>query len=286
MNIFITGASGFVGSRLAQYFSKKNFIICNYYNRKINIKNVKKINIDITKKIKIKENIDVIIHCASKTPVNCRVDKTIFDSNIIMMKNLIKLAKEKKVKNFIFLSSVSAFGKIKKAILLEKDQSRKLNIYGKSKIVCENLLYNNFKKNSFCNFLSIRLPGTVGLGSHGNFISETTKKILEDKKIKVSNKNSYFNNIIFIKDLFNFIKNFISQKKKINYKFVNIASKNKMKIKDVIDLLYRSLKRKKNIQWINSNEMSFYIDFRNALKCGFRPKSVKNSIINYGKECL
>jgi nucleoside-diphosphate-sugar epimerase len=286
VNIFITGASGFVGSRLAQYFSKKNFIICNYYNRKINIKNVKKINIDITKKIKIKENIDVIIHCASKTPVNCRVDKTIFDSNIIMMKNLIKLAKEKKVKNFIFLSSVSAFGKIKKAILLEKDQSRKLNIYGKSKIVCENLLYNNFKKNSFCNFLSIRLPGTVGLGSHGNFISETTKKILEDKKIKVSNKNSYFNNIIFIKDLFNFIKNFISQKKKINYKFVNIASKNKMKIKDVIDLLYRSLKRKKNIQWINSNEMSFYIDFRNALKCGFRPKSVKNSIINYGKECL
>lgn len=286
MNIFITGASGFVGSRLAQYFSKKNFIICNYYNRKINIKNVKKINIDITKKIKIKENIDVIIHCASKTPVNCRVDKTIFDSNIIMMKNLIKLAKEKKVKNFIFLSSVSAFGKIKKAILLEKDQSRKLNIYGKSKIVCENLLYNNFKKNSFCNFLSIRLPGTVGLGSHGNFISETTKKILEDKKIKVSNKNSYFNNIIFIKDLFNFIKNFISQKKKINYKFVNIASKNKIKIKDVIDLLYRSLKRKKNIQWINSNEMSFYIDFRNALKCGFRPKSVKNSIINYGKECL
>jgi nucleoside-diphosphate-sugar epimerase len=286
VNIFITGASGFVGSRLAQYFSKKNFIICNYYNRKINIKNVKKINIDITKKIKIKENIDVIIHCASKTPVNCRVDKTIFDSNIIMMKNLIKLAKEKKVKNFIFLSSVSAFGKIKKAILLEKDQSRKLNIYGKSKIVCENLLYNNFKKNSFCNFLSIRLPGTVGLGSHGNFISETTKKILEDKKIKVSNKNSYFNNIIFIKDLFNFIKNFISQKKKINYKFVNIASKNKIKIKDVIDLLYRSLKRKKNIQWINSNEMSFYIDFRNALKCGFRPKSVKNSIINYGKECL
>jgi nucleoside-diphosphate-sugar epimerase len=286
MNIFITGASGFVGSRLAQYFSKKNFIICNYYNNKINIKNVKKINIDITKKIKIKENIDVIIHCASKTPVNCREDKIIYDSNIIMMKNLIKLAKEKKVKNFIFLSSVSAFGEIKKSVLLEKDQSRKPNIYGKSKTICENLLYNNFQKSSFCNFLNIRLPGTVGLGSHGNFISETTKKILENKKIKISNKNSYFNNIIFIKDLFNFIKHFINQKKKVNYRFVNIASKNKIKIKDVVDLLYRSLKRKENIQWVNSGKKAFYIDFKNALKCGFRPKSVKNSIINYAKEYL
>ncbi len=286
MNFFITGASGFIGSRLAQYFSKNNFVICNYYNRKIKIKNVKKIHIDITKKINIKENIDVIIHCASKTHVNCNEDKIIFESNINMMKNLINLAKEKKVKKFIFLSSVSAYGEINKLVLSEKNKPIKPNIYGKSKTVCENLLYNSFKKSLFCNFINIRLPGTVGYGSHSNFISETTKKILKNKKIKVSNKDSYFNNIIFIKDLFNFIKNFIDLEQKINYKFVNIASKDKIKISEVINLLYRLLKREKNIEWVNSEKKAFYIDFKNALKCGFRPKSVKNSILNYAREYL
>jgi nucleoside-diphosphate-sugar epimerase len=286
MNIFITGASGFIGSRLAQYFSKKNSVICNYNKRKINLKNVRKISINLAKKIKIKENIDVIIHCASKTHINCSSNKEIYEKNINMMKNLINLAKEKKVKKFIFLSSVSAFGEINKSVLLEKDRPNKPNIYGKSKIVCENLLYSSFKKNKSCSFLSIRLPGTVGRGSHGNFISEITKKILKNKKIKVSNKNLYFNNIIFIEDLFFFIKHFINKKKKIDYKFINIASKNKIRIIDVVNLLYKSLKRKKNVEWINSEKKAFYINFKNALKCGFRPKSVKRSIIDYAKEYL
>ena len=37
MNIFITGASGFIGSRLAKYFSNKNFVICNYNKRKLGL---------------------------------------------------------------------------------------------------------------------------------------------------------------------------------------------------------------------------------------------------------
>ena len=57
-----------------------------------------------------------------------------------MMKNLINLAKNKNVKNFIFISSVSAFGKINKKFLLETDKPIQPNSYGRSKIKCENLL--------------------------------------------------------------------------------------------------------------------------------------------------
>lgn len=277
MNIFVTGASGFIGSRVASFFSrKKHKVICNYYNRSIKIKNVKKIKIDISKKFFIKDEIDTIIHCASKTPVNCTSDKKIYNQNIKMMKSLILLSKKKKIKNFIFLSSVSAYGVIKKKILYENLKPFQPNSYGRSKIYCENLLSIFSKKNSI-KHLNVRLPGVIGYGSHGNFLSYVLNNIVSNKVIKVSNKSSFFNNIIFVEELLKFLEIFI---KKGNCKFdhINIASKNKLKIKTVINLIYRFLNKPKNIIWVDSKKKPFCIDFKRALKCGYKPETVKNSL--------
>ena len=245
MKILITGGSGFVGSRVAEFFQKKKHeVICNFYRRPIKVKNIKKIKLNITKKILIKEKIDAIIHCASKTHINCEKDLTIYEQNIKMMKNLLDLAKQKKIKKFIFLSSVSAYGKINNNLLYENDKPINPNPYGKSKIFCENLLSNFSKENEDFKSIAIRLPGTVGFGSHGNFISDITKKILVGKEIKISNKSSYFNNIIFVDDLSNFLLTLL-KRKKFKYDFINIASNRKMKIMNVVNFIYSRLNKKK-----------------------------------------
>ncbi len=281
MKIFITGASGFAGSCIAEFFLKKKYkVIGSFYNNPIKIKHIRKLKLILTKKILIKDNIDTIIHCASRTPVNCKNSSLIFNQNVKMMKNLLDLSSRKNVKNFIFLSSVSAYGKINKKTLFENNRSINPNRYGQSKIICENLLYDYAKKQKSFKFLSLRLPIVVGKGSHSNFISETTKKIINNDQIKASNKSSYFNNIIFIDDLSKFLLNYLKYKN-CKFLYVNVASFNKMKISNVINYIYQRLKRKKNIEWSKSKSPAFCINFRNALKCGFKPSSVKNSLKKY-----
>ena len=105
MNIFITGGTGFIGSNLVNYFNKKNNkIICNY-NKKKSQKKIKNLRISLLKKINLNSKIDAIIHCASKTPINCSSNTQIFKENLKMMNNLIYLAKKKKLKNYFFIIS-------------------------------------------------------------------------------------------------------------------------------------------------------------------------------------
>ena len=287
MKVLITGASGFIGSRITNYFVKKKVkVLClkNVKKIKLEHKLIKKIGIKFLNKSSYKDKIDAIIHCASKTPSNCTNDKAFYE-NIQLMKMLLNFSKQKKIKYFIFLSSVSVYGLIKSKILKESNSFNSPNSYGKSKINCEKMLINFKKKNKKNGFkaISIRLPGVVGRGSHGNFISETTKKIFRNKKVVIFNPNSFFNNIIFVNSLSNFILKLI-KKKKINIDFINLASSQKIKIIDVINYIYLKLKKKNNVAWSKIQTNTFTIDISKARKIGYNPLTVKASLNNYLNE--
>lgn len=80
-----------------------------YYS---NDKNLQLISQDVCKKIKINKNIDYIIHAASKaTPKIFQTDPVgTLSPNVIGTNNLLKLAAEKKVKNFLFFSTTGVYG--------------------------------------------------------------------------------------------------------------------------------------------------------------------------------
>ena len=227
------------------------------------------------------------MHCASKTPINCDNNKKIFNENLDLMKKLLNFSKVKNIKNFIFLSSISVYGKKNVKIYKENNRFNKPDIYGQSKRACEKMLQKYEKQNYINNFkfISIRLPGVVGFGSHGNFISEITKKIISGQRIEVSNKLSYFNNIVFVDDLAKFILRVIKIKK-LKHEFVNLASNKKIKIADIIKIIYRRFDIIENVKWIKTKKKSFCIDFSHALKCGYKPVSVKKSLIKFTNDYL
>lgn len=279
MKVLITGVSGFVGKNLAKYYLKEKHKVTGIYrNKKPKFLKNKNLNLICTnlskKKISLKNNFfDVVVHCAAETPVNSKNNKNLYNNNIKSMENLLNnLIFEK----FFLLSSVSVYGRINKKKINENTKPIDICMYGKSKLDSEKLLnnYTNLKK---IKSISIRLPGVVGKGSHGNFISETLKNLKLGKKINLKNPTRLFNNIVHVKKLYDFISKEINFKNK-KYHFVNLASINAINLKNIVNYLKFSVGYNQEVNWMVDKSKGFIIDLSKAKKIGYRPWSTKLSL--------
>lgn len=277
----VTGAAGFLGEEITNYFFKKKYKV-------LAITNKKKIKFDkgiIHKKLNLKKKItfnfspDVIIHCASKMPSRGHMGLGMYKENIQMMSSILNYAKIKKTKYIINMSSMSVYGLINRNFVFEKQKFIKPDLYGKSKYENEKLLKKFSEKNNSIG-VSLRLPGVVGLKSHSNFISNVVNKIKKNEDIIVYNKFGNFNNILLASDVASFIELTLKKKfiKKKYFNF-NIASKYPLKLKTVLEILIKMFKSDSKIIWKKSKKKSFLINFSKIKKFGYNPKTTKNLLL-------
>ena len=167
--ILITGASGYIGSEIANNLEKKNIkyigIDNQIYSNPKNIINKRKfVKIDIgnsqIKDLLKKKKISTVIHCAALSYVLDAENnkKRYLENNIKKTKKFINLCKVSNIKNFIFLSSSNVYSKGPK-IFSEKNLTKPVNVYGKTKTFIEN--YLQIKK--FKSLIILRLFNVVGL---------------------------------------------------------------------------------------------------------------------------
>ncbi|RLE44906.1 epimerase [Candidatus Woesearchaeota archaeon] len=162
--ILVTGGAGFIGSHVCDkllQLGKKVICIDNlnpYYSPIRKIKNIKHnfdnpnfvfYNVDIQDKDQLEEifkkhKIDKICHLAARAGVRPSIEKPLWyrDTNVTGTLNLLELAKEFKVHNFIFASSSSVYGKNKKIPFSETDNvDYPISPYAASKKACELFCY-------------------------------------------------------------------------------------------------------------------------------------------------
>ncbi|MEO1923727.1 MAG: nucleoside-diphosphate sugar epimerase/dehydratase [Nautiliaceae bacterium] len=182
--ILITGAGGSIGSeicRLCEKYSAKELVLVdngefNLYsiNEELNIKR-KPYLVDVAKFDEIKrvfeeEKPEIVIHAAAykHVPLCEENPRSAVINNIIGTKNVIDLAVENGVKNFILISTDKAV--------------RPANVMGATKRVCELYAQNVESKNT--KIAAVRF-GNV-LGSSGSVVPKFKKLIEEGKPLRVT----------------------------------------------------------------------------------------------------
>jgi|TARA_R110000782_G_scaffold247538_1_gene334313 UDP-glucose 4-epimerase len=209
-NILITGGLGFVGSHIVIKLLENDynvFIIDNLENSNLNqITKLKKI---INKKIQYFQGdlrniqfldnffnsykIDIVIHCAGLKSVeeSERNPLKYYDFNVCSTINLLNTMNKYNVRKLIFSSSACVYGVPKHTPIDEKHETNPNNIYGKTKLINENILKNLCEKNNDWSVVCLRYFNPIGSHETGligdNPLTNITNimpvlnKILNDK---------------------------------------------------------------------------------------------------------
>jgi len=114
MKIFLTGASGFVGSHLVQSLIAAGHEVVAHYRtpQSLNIQSQLNLQVwsgdlnDVQSLAKRLQGIDSVIHCAAEMKL-WNSKKALHETNVLMTKNIVKAAKQAGVSQFIYMSDAS-----------------------------------------------------------------------------------------------------------------------------------------------------------------------------------
>ena len=205
-NILITGGAGYIGSHVAKQLEKnyKIFIIDNLSNgyKKLIIPNSKFINVDINNynvlcRVFEKNNIDVVIHCAALLSVEESMKKKAlyYKNNVDGTTTLLKAMKKSKIKNLIFSSTCSVYGKVGLSVS-ENNKTNPISNYGKTKLKCEKIIKKFYTNGYLKNCIILRFFNVAG-SDYNNGLGQIKKNGQLIKNLclapKMKQKNFYIN---------------------------------------------------------------------------------------------
>lgn len=297
--ILVTGGAGFIGSNLIESLLKRRTVgrvVCvdnldPFYspaykkdNIKHFIKNKKFVfyktdirNRKALAKIFESEKPTSVIHLAAKADTRLSVNEPdeYQDVNIIGTLYLLELAKDYKVKNFIFISSSSVYGNSAIPPFVESGSTdRPLAPYGASKKAGEVLSYtyfHNFKLPVIC----LRLFNAYGERQRPDLvIYKWVENILKGKPVEMSGKGSRSRDYTYVGDIVRAIE--LAMKHQKGYEILNIGNSKPVSLVTLLALIEKKLGKKAVVKTRPSNHPSVETtsaDIRKAKKVlGWEPE--------------
>jgi len=267
MKILLTGASGFIGSKLLKSLIKKYGVESIVVLSSKNIKHVECYTYKSPQDFNINEKhfkkITHIIHAGAFTPKEASQLNNIecSCSNIDFTKNLLSY-KPESLQRIINLSTIDVYAASLDK-LSERSQINPASLYGMSKLYCERMI-KYFSENNEVDYINLRIGHVYGPGEedYKKVIPMTIKKILENKPIEIWGDGSELRCFIFIDDVVNSVINSLSIP--TNDKNINVASSNAISILELINILISFNNKPHEIQKIKSNHEPRDIIFDNT----------------------
>ena len=253
MKILITGVAGFIGSRLARFLLKKNYVVYGVDNLwKGEIKNIP-VNVNFIKgdigdiktiqKVKEIESIDVICHLAGQSSG----EKSFYDPKLDLKLNLsstlgiVEIAKFFSVEKIINASSMSVYGSLDSAANEEKNTPMPLSIYGQNKLSSERFLSILLPNISVLNYRMFNVygPGQCLKDLKQGMVSIFLSMAINQSKIEIKGSLNRIRDFIYIDDVILFWYKAI--KLELNsHKIINLGTGKATKVSTLVEIIKKN----------------------------------------------
>lgn len=255
--ILVTGAAGFIGSKICAELVKKNYYVigCDDFSsgsKKNIVDGITFINIDLSKKntiFKLPKKIDYIFHLAGQSSGEKSFEDPLNDlnRNLITTYNLINYAKKNFIKNIFYASSMSVYGNITNKAKI-KNFCKPLSYYGLHKKLSEDYIIKNSDSFNYTIFRMFNVygPGQDLLNEKQGMVSIYLSSLINNNKIIVKGSTDRFRDFIYIDDVVDIwieaLKN-----KKMNNKIINLGTGKKTKVIKILEILRKMHSKKSKI---------------------------------------
>jgi len=296
--ILLTGGAGFIGSHLAKrLLDLGNEVVIvddfnSYYDPKLKEARIAEIlggykfkiykndisDLDSLKKIFSENSIDVICHLAAQAGVRYSLENPFLyeKSNILGTLNLLELAKDFKVQNFIYASSSSVYGGNKKIPFSEEDKTPSpVSLYAATKIGMEAIacVYHNLYKINCTGLRYFTVYGSWGRPDMAYF--KFSRLISLGYPIDVYNSGVMRRDFTYIDDIVE--GTILAIEKKYPNEIFNLGNNHPEDLVYFIELLEKNLGKKaekKMLPMRPGDVLETYADISKAKKLlGWEPKT-------------
>lgn len=208
--IFITGATGYLGSKIALHAANNNYyvkaLVRDPASKNLpvhpNIEPVKGDLDDIHSILSGMENSDVVIHCAALAKLYSKDPNEIYRTNVDGTRNMLEAARMLLVKKFIFTSSCAVIGNSLNIPLTENDPRLNPleNDYEISKFWAEELVKEYFQDGLPAVILAPPILFGAGNKSNGNTLSKIISQAMK-RGFAFYPSGDIYGNFAFVEDV-------------------------------------------------------------------------------------
>lgn len=245
MNILVTGVSGFVGQELIQHlYQMENFSLTVLSRRIVNTlpQEIKQLIGEDIFLLQWSEEIDVVIHLAGRAHIlNEQTTDPLTEFRKVNVEGTLKLARqalEKKVKRFIFMSSIGVNGSVTSQEPFTEDALPQPHAdYAVSKLEAEQELKKLFA-GSDTELVIIRPPLVYAAHAPGNF-ARLLKLVATNLPLpfaRTQNKRSF----VALENLVDFIQVCIEHPNAANQTFL-VADQNSISTRELVQYLKQGM---------------------------------------------